>query len=380
MKKIILTIVGSILWCSLVIGQFTTVNYDATKAWFNEGQVLPAEKDMVFKGILPQGKAGISIFILSSNGKKLLYKANGLKQNSNEFSIPVNYKLRADANYDFRMAFFEVLPGSKQADLKKDLKATMATYIDVNISGSKSIKLLKNADRTVAEMNEIMEQSLSNYLSKIVDWQPAFSEVVRLKLEQLDNTKLEKGIGITDTTKTIEQIRLDTRTQLIKELQAQVEREIDKLLNIDLLFLSETQLINDYPTEKKETGLSINVGYAGVYLSGKFDDLTYGGTPYVGLAFPLGNSVMGSKFMGNSAITFGILIDDFENNKGERINGFLVKTPIYLGLDHRLFKFLRVNAGITLLEDGNSTQGNKILVRPFLGLSAKIDLNIGLGQ
>ncbi len=73
-------------------------------------------------------------------------------------------------------------------------------------------------------------------------------------------------------------------------------------------------------------------------------------------------------------------IDDFENNKGEKINGFLIKTPIYLGLDHRLFKFLRINAGATLLEDGNSTQGNKILVRPFLGLCAKIDLNIGLGQ
>jgi hypothetical protein len=84
--------------------------------------------------------------------------------------------------------------------------------------------------------------------------------------------------------------------------------------------------------------------------------------------------------MGNSAITLGAFINRFENNKGEEINGFLVKNPIYVGLDHRMFKFLRVNAGATFLEDQNANSGNKILVRPFLGLSAKIDLTIGLGK
>lgn len=380
MKKIIITSLSSILWTISIFGQFTAVTYDVNKAWFNEGQALPAEKDMVFRGILPGNTEGISISILSSTGHKLLYQATCMKENNNEFSIPVSYKLRADANYDFKVDFFETLSSEKQKELKKDMKATMSTYIDVNLSGEKSIKLLKKPGKIVDEMDEIIKERMSHLHNKIADWKPQFSEVVKLKLEQLDNANLELGYSSSDSTKTKELVREVTRQRLVEELKAQVDREIDQIFSNNFLALSETQIINDYPTEVKESGFSLNVGYAGVYLSGKFDDLTYGSSPFIGLAFPLGNSALGSSFFANSAVTLGVMLNPFENEAGETINGFLVKTPIYLGLDHRLFKFIRVNAGATFLEDPKSNSGNKILVRPFLGLSAKIDLTIGLGK
>jgi hypothetical protein len=361
--------------------QFTAVNYDTGKQWFNEGQPLPAEVALVFKGLLPQEVDRLEIQILSSK-RDYLYGAVGKRQDNNEFAIPVNYKLRASERYDFQIDFFQRLPESEKAVLKGEILKTMDTYIDVNLSGEKSIKLLKNPHRTVKEMNAIVADILRIYRSKIAGWDREFSAVVQLKLEQLDDAKLGANYSKSDTSTTLQTTRANTRAKLISQLKEQVGQEINQMLGVEMLVLRETQIVDDYPTEPKENSLSINVGYGGVYLSGDLNDLTYGSAPYVGLAFPLGNSVLGSNFLSNSSVTIGFFLDNFEDEKGNEITGFLVNRPIYLGLDHKLFKFLRINAGGVFLEEAVSggSSNRDVLIRPYVGLSARIDLSIGLGK
>jgi len=66
----------------------------------------------------------------------------------------------------------------------------------------------------------------------------------------------------------------------------------------------------------------------------------------------------------------------------------IVGRPVYLGLDYKLFEFVRFNAGAAFLEKtemivsgAEAGQTNtKAFIRPFVGLSARIDLSIGFGK
>ncbi len=388
MKKIILVAIAILGFACPNFAQFTTVTYDAYKNWFNEGQPLPAEKAMIIKGVLPQDAERMEFYILSSKNNNPLYSGIGKPQANNEFSLPINYRLRASDKYDFRIIFFRTLNSSKQEALKTAIKETLNTYIDVNLFGKKSIKLLKKAKKTVREMNGIIAAELAHYRSKTFNWQPVLSKVVQLKFQQLDKADLDNGYTKKDTSATRKGFRENTRQQLVAELKQQIEREVDRMLDGEMLIQNETFSIDNYPTESKENSLSINVGYGGVFISGNLDDFTYGSSPYVGLAFPLGNSVLGSKFLSNSSVTIGFFLENFKDENDKPITGFLINRPIYLGLDHKLFKFLRVNAGAAFLEgtkipapaNPDVTSGKNVMVRPFIGLSARIDLSIGLGK
>ena len=101
--------------------------------------------------------------------------------------------------------------------------------------------------------------------------------------------------------------------------------------------------------------------------------------------FPLANSTLAPKFLRNSSLTLGAFLQDFEDTDGNKVTGFLVGTPTYLGLDYKLFEFIRFNAGATFLEKEKVGQmsddiTSSLLVRPFIGLSARIDLTVSLGK
>lgn len=379
-----LTFVLSFLMLSIttVYSQFTSITYDLERNWFNEGQPLPAETDMIFKGSLPIDASKVELVILSSKKQDPLYTAVWDKTNANELSINVPYKLRPSSEYDFLIRFFEPLNASEKDKLIQDVSNTINAYLDANIKGNKSIKLLKNSKNNLKEMNQILRNIFTEYRSSIYQWEPTFSEIIQLKLEQMERTDLTENYAKADTSSSKKQIINQSRNQLISELETQINREVNQLLDRDLFLLKDTRFIDNYATENKENALAINIGYGGVYLSGNTDDLTYGASPYLGIAFPLGNSVLGSNFLSNTSLTLGVFLDNFEDANQNEVTGFLIDRPFYVGLDHKLFKFIRFNAGAAFLEAQNKdmTSNSSVLIRPFIGLSARIDLSIGLGK
>lgn len=371
-----------IICFTAIHGQFTSITYDLERNWFNEGQPLPAETDMILKGSIPTDAAKVELVILSSKKQEELYTAVWNKTNTNELSLNVPYKLRSSSEYDFLFRFFQPLNGQEKEKLIQDITNTINAYLAVNLAGDKSIKLRKNSKNNLKEMNQILKDVFTEYRSSIYQWEPAFSEIIQLKLEQMERTDLDNDYSKTDNTNSKKQVINETRKQLVSELEAQISREVSQLLDRKLFILKDTRFVDNYSTESKENALAINVGYGGVYLSGNVDDFTYGSSPYLGLAFPLGNRVLGSNFLSNTSLTLGVFLDNFEDANQNEITGFLVDRPFYLGLDHKLFKFIRVNAGAAFLEEQNrdTSASKSILIRPFIGLSARIDLSIGLGK
>ncbi|MEM1327282.1 MAG: hypothetical protein AAGI23_15070 [Bacteroidota bacterium] len=370
-----------LLCCSFSIAtyaQFTTVTYDQSRAWFNDGQPLPAEAAMIVKSNVDSDVEMVEFNILSPKREDVLYQSSWQRQNNGEVSITLPYPLRAAERYDFKINFYEDLSDRDRKELVKHLQQTMNTYVEVNLKGSKDLDLRKNSKKTLKEMQEVTDVVLSPYRTKRGYWQSSYSEVVRLKLEQLDNADLDDQYSMQDTSLTKEARRVKNRNRLIEELQTQIDQEVEQLLNTDVLVLTNSQFIDDYPTDKKRNMLSLNIGYSGIYLDGGWEDLDYAASPYVGLAFPLGNSVLGAKVLRNTSVTMGIFLQELENTQGEVVEGFLIDRPLYLGLDHKLFQFIRINAGATFLQEG--VDSKNVLVRPYMGLSARVDLGVRLGQ
>ncbi|MEM6966585.1 MAG: hypothetical protein AAF573_17605 [Bacteroidota bacterium] len=388
MKKIQFTFFLFVALTSLCAAQYTTVNYDFERNWFNEGQPLPAEQSMVFKGMVPSETQVVELAILSSKNNNELYKTTWQKTKENEFTLIVPYKLRASNQYDFALSFFKKLPEAKRVNLENDINEMLNTYIDVNLSGKgkKSIKFLKKSKRIVKEMNAILLSNFEDLRTRDVQWKPEFSEIVKMKIEQLERAKLDKDFVKGEDQPSKREVMEKARATLVDGLKTQVNKEIGRLMQTEMFFLTSKKYVDNYLTASKNRSIAINAGYGGVYLSGEWDNLTYGASPYVGIAFPLGNSVLGSKFLSNTSVTLGVFLEDFEDENNNTVSGLIVNRPIYLGLDHKLFKFIRVNAGATFLEGMNVPEGagmeptRKAMVRPYLGLSARIDLSLGLGK
>ncbi len=390
MKNLILTAIFIATIFSTTFAQFTTVSYDFERNWFNEGQALPAEKSMIFKGMMPAGTEMVELSILSEKKQTELYKATWQKTSSEELNLIIPFMLRSSDKYDVRFDLFRAVTNAEKENLKNSMINTLDTYVDINTEGEKGIKLANGTKKTAKQMNSIVEAAMTEYRTGKNGQAFEFSELLNMKLEQLENADLDKNYTKGDSTITRKTVRTETRGAFVTSLKAQINEEINQMLNTDLYVLTTTRLVDNYNTESKQNSIAINAGYGGVYLSGNWDDFTYGSSPYLGLSFPLGNSVLGSKFLSNSSVTMGVFLNNFEDSFGNEVTGLIVNRPLYAGLDYKLFKFIRLNAGATFLE-GQTLATNpqdlempivtkNVIVRPYVGLSARIDLSIGLGK
>lgn len=375
----------------LAYGQYMTINYDLDKNYFNEGQPLPPEKPLMFTGLVPQGVDIIEISILPAKAKgdkDRLYLASWKdfdnKANTN-YSLAVNYRLKASNQYDFRLDFFQEIDPAVQKQLTEQIIDQVTAYLDANIQvKGKSVSISRNEKKMVADLEEIITTALRDYRNQNDLGFSSLSGTVRQKLANLEAIafgKLSK-----DSTAQMEQAqRQNVVTEKIIDLKNVIRIEVSELMSTPWSKLSISRFVDDYETEQKKGTFSLSLGYGGVYLDGKLDNLSYGSSPYAGLAFPLSNSTIAPKFLRNSSVVMGVFFNDFEDQNGNTVSGMIFDKPVYLGLDYKLFEFIRFNVGAVALEKSSAISGSDIVnketfIRPFVGLSARIDLSVGLGK
>ena len=374
--------------------QYTTINYDLEKNYFNEGQALPAEKPLMFTGLVPPGIDIIEISILPAKAKSdkdRLYLASWKdfdNKINTSYSLAVNYPLRASEKYDFRIDFYRQISSEEREQLSQQITAQVSAHLDANINlKGKKIELAKKEKRMVAELERIIRDALSNYRSQQEGVFTGLSTSVRQKLAQLGGIEFA-SMPKDSTAQLVTASGQALIAEKIAEVKAIINTDIRELIRETTSQLSISRYIDDYGTEQKKGFFSLSFGYGGVYLAGPWNDFSYGAAPYAGVAFPLSNSTIAPQFLRNSSVVFGVFMDDFEDDKGNVVTGMIVGRPVYLGLDYKLFEFVRFNAGAVFLEKTEmimtgteaGQMNTKAFIRPFIGLSARIDLSIGFGK
>lgn len=381
----LITVVWSI--ASLLSAQFTSVRYDRASNWFNQGQLLPAEVDMVFSGTVENGIELVELTFFTGKHKDALHSSNWRRVgNENEFQIPVSFKLRADAGYDVQFDYYGPVTREERQLLNRQLMVGLDLIVAANQKDGTDIDFRQGRRKILKEMDEFLLDQMAEYRTTNDGWTPNLSALLELQLERMERVNLGNTYDRSDTTQTRRQVLDDAKSNQFEMLSYILEQELDVLLDVELYRLSQSRLVDDYRTERKGGTLSFNLGYAGVYLSGKWSDGTYGSSPYVGIALPLGNRVLGARFFRNAAFNVGVMLNEMDNGNGGEVRGFIIGQPIYVGLDYKLFQFVHFNAGGLLL-NGNTIDRAEIpdseqqlAVRPFVGLSARINLQLGLGR
>jgi len=205
--------------------------------------------------------------------------------------------------------------------------------------------------------------------------------MVKIKIEQFQGVKL-KGARFNLLSKNPDpdnEGQAQYTAQLKKELIDLLHAEVDQYLRANLLMLVDIRELENYPTEKKPFYLPLNLGYAGTYFSGGFNNLDYGTSAFAGISVPLGNKSF-TRFLGNASVSTGVFFSNMQDSNQTEISGPLVGRPVYVGLGYRIFRILRFNAGTVLTSSDVNANIENITLYPFIGFSVEFNLWLGLDK
>lgn len=373
--------------------QYKIVDFDYEKASFNNNQSLPAETQLLIQGDIPQTVDYIELSVLESKGRenrKALYETlwkRPFEQKRNRFDLPLNYQLRGNAAYDFEFKFYAAISDQEEQQLNDQLFGHIDTYLDQTFDlKKKSIKLSQSTKKIMEDLFTIVERDLKYYRNYTSIEFDGFSEIVEQTLKRLEKANLKKG-KLLFLEKTKDEARLEYKEKLVADLKRMVFSELETYMDQKWMKLMDSRYVNDYATEKTRRILSIQAGYAGVYVEGTSQNLSLGSAPFAGLSFPLGKKAFAPKILSNTSLTFGAFITNFNNvgPNNEDWSGPIFRRPTYVGLSYKVYQFIYLNAGTTFLENANTAGqinglGSSVLIRPNVGLSLQVNLWANLSR
>lgn len=369
----ILTVLLSITWST---AQYATVNYDLQKNYFNDGQALPADVYLMFTGEIPPAVSRIELTILPENHKekdKPLFTAawqNTQKETPKNFQLPVNYGLKGSSFFDIVLEYYTELSAQEREDLRGQTRNLLINVLEANLSTDGTWEL--NEKKRLHLVEGALREHLMNYRNERGGLFTGFSEYLP---NVLDVEKMAKDTSIS---------KQEQRRMRIVQLTEAIMLDFADIFDQTVYRSKLLKTVDNYPTVKKQGYFSVNVGYAGIFLGEDYQPATYAASPYLGVSFPLSNRSTAANWVQNTAVLFGFFWQDLPVDDKQQVEGFLIEKPVLVGLDYKLFQFIRLNAGATFLETTTMATGADLekafQVRPFLGLSAKIDLSLGLGD
>lgn len=358
--------------------QRSTVYYDFAKNTFGNFEDLPAEEDLLINGALPPGTELVEIIVYQDEVKPKdelytgFWMANGTT-GATEFSVPINYALTPGKDYTFVLSFYSPVKAEARKELYEQTRKNLEAYLNLNyeVDGKDNeLELKQSARKLRRELDQIVLQSMSQYRITSPGAFQGFSDIVLEQLKSLDDYKLPEG---------------NMKPAPLNSLMSLIDGELRSILNQDIVMLRTQRELADYKVEDKPGYFSIVGGYGAMYYGGDLDNLNYDDNPFVGLGFPFASTKVAPKFLRNAAFSAGIFTKDFQID-GRTFTGPIVNKPVFVGLDYKLFSFVRFNAGAVFLEEDDGGDLNledidtRLRVRPFIGLSAKLNLSISLDK
>jgi hypothetical protein len=294
----------------------------------------------------------------------------------------MNYKLRGGDEYDLYVSYYRKVSAKELMNFRNELFSSLNAYIDQNTEfNKKHIELFKNGRSMVEDMNSIVSSAFTYYENTTgVEFQ-GFSDLVLDKINLISKSNQNKFLG----RKSSQSQNLELKQEELNELKIRVHSEVIGLFNENLAIMADTKIIDNYPVEKTRSPLVIHGGYGAVFLDDEVTNENMAGAPIIGLTIPLGNKAFSSRFWSNSAILAGVYFNNFDGKSGIEITGPVIKRPFYVGYGYKVYRFIRLSAGVTVLENStaNSTISDiseNIYFRPFIGISADLNLLIDLAK
>lgn len=366
--------------------QYKGVTFDYEKAVFGENQPLPAETHLMLQGQVAVDVGMVELDILDAKGRDNrlpIYTTIWKRSPDNlgtQFLLPVNFRLKGSSEYDFYIKYFRAVGAKDAQDVEIAIQDQINTYLEqVIVINKNTLTLNQSRKDIIRNLDKIVHKRMTLYRSRTsLDFE-GFSELVEDKLKQLSHANLRKGKLIFGK-KDKDEAKESYREKLVDEFKLMVNAELNQYMDAEWFKLVDNKYIDNYTTEARKKTIALQAGFGGAYLSGDNNNTVIGASPFVGFAFPLARPNAKAKFFHNLAINAGVFLLDFEGANGATVSGPIFKRPTYVGLSYKVFRFININAGATFLESGStagqvgSNLGNNVYIRPYIGISAQVDL------
>jgi len=393
MKKLILSTLS--IFCFFITAiqaQYSTVVLNYEKSYFGENQPLPAERYFMLTGITTPDVHYMEVQIFSAKGKDkrdpiyATYWKRSKDNNSPSFNIPINSKLNEGSTYDVLINFYRVITERERAKLTDNIYNTLDAYIDQSFQMSdRKMQLTNKRSQIMNDLNTIVTSGMSLYRGRTQVKFESFSDMVKMKLKQIEDIKLKKAGKLVGADSKGDG-RVIARTQIIDDLKTMLHNEVAQYLNNDLYVLHDDIYIDDYQTEKIKDAyyLAPHIGYGGIIFNKDPDDFNYGSGMYIGLSFPF-TKASKSNFLSKTSLSVGAFVRNLSDQEDRTVSGPIFKVPVYAALGYRPFAFFRIQAGVAITED-TSTAGmvsgfqDRVELRPFVGISAEFNLWFNFGK
>ncbi|RYG04540.1 MAG: hypothetical protein EOO02_05905 [Chitinophagaceae bacterium] len=378
--------------CISALAQRKTIVLDPDTRKMNQGNDLPAQN--YFDVQVPVSDQIGIIYLSIHKGRttdNLIEKTSWVRPinfKSNLAEIPVDIQLKSNSNYSFDLVMYTMLSDSERVHLKDIVHQNIMNYLNAGFeTNEKGISTARNTDQSVADLNLLVSKSLRDFKNLRDREFEGFSDVVKLKLKQVDNARLsnadlnrERQPG--DSTLTENNIKSDYATKLMAELETIILSEVDNYLDMDFVKLYDHIVVRNQVTEKTQTVLPLFIGYGGVYLNGDIDDLEYDSQPYAGFSIPFGRGH--GAWFSRTSFVLGVFLRNFKDAEGKEITGPIVDRPVFTGLGFRIYDFIHFNAGVVATSTEKQNLSNftteQIRLKPFIGVNAQFNLWLGLNK
>ena len=375
-RAILGALLGALLACGPALAQRATVPYDFAKNAFGDFEDLPSEENLLITGALPPNVELVEIAVFDDEIDADTDEADILTTGqftaagtvgARAFEVPLNYPLTPGRSYTFRISYFAAVDSADRARLYRQVRQTLESYLNLNYTvDDGELELAQSPRRLRRELDAIARESLRRYRVTSPMAFEGFSDVVLQQIDQLDGAPVGQGAPL-------------------RNLMQLLDGELRSMLNQDMVVLRTERVVPDVTAEDKPGYFSIVGGYGAAYYGGDLDDLDYGDGAFVGLGFPFSVRKVAPRVLRNAEFSVGVFVNDFEID-GRDFTGPIIGRPLFAGLDYKLFQFVRFNAGAVFLEEDDGDEdmfeniSTRVRVRPFVGLSAKLNLTLSLDK
>lgn len=350
------------------LAQYANLKLDYAQKRFNDGRPLPAQRYFLIEGTIDSTVALIEGQIFRSaksvlNGTAVpLYEQLWKRPKSNKnlyFELPMNFELKGNQHYDFRLRFYRVITIVESEQLFKQLNDALTAYF-TSIQDYRAQKTVLRQPTSVvfARLNAIVREATTLYRHRANGSFGSFSEKIERQIELCSQAKTHADFAkATDNLSALWQY----------DLRQWVDSE-------ELLLFKDQVQVQECLTERTagyRPGIHFGYGVAAL----GFSPTNWDFAPYLGLAFPF-EAKRPSRYINNYSLITGIVIQNLRDQQQNRYSGPLLKVPYYIGLNFRLFRVVHLSTAALLLEKKENVSFRKSLaVRPLLGVAIELNWN-----
>tara|TARA_R110002050_G_scaffold286088_1_gene436126 strand:+ start:81869 stop:83029 length:1161 start_codon:yes stop_codon:yes gene_type:complete len=384
MKNYIL--VAFVFVSTIIHAQERVVYVDFESSSFKNSPTIPYNKPFAVEGQVYRDVEYVEVVMFHQNGDTPLHSFIWNRDDKNPtetFNLVIPGILTSNSKYDFKIVTYKRLSPSEKKALTKVIENRVHFYLSNILTFNGTSVEISNPNKSYNKLIDLVRETLKYERSKnnLGDISP--STLVLAEMKNYENFKFKK---LLKKTKSLEKDKI--ANQLIeKKLNSLTElimAELYPFLSSDLVRQHNLVEIKSVATDKERFSIPINAGMYAWSKETNINNATVNNidfTPGVGITIPFASKsslLSNSKSLDSFGFSLGVLVNPVKDASGLEFITPGVNLPVYTALGLRMFKVVRLNAGVLLLADKGMQNFSGMTIIPTVGLALELNLWMGI--